>query len=159
MPDNNDEQRFRQLLPFYLTKKLDSTEHRFIADYLHRHPEAMAEEKMTRRAYNYVRNLGATRNMDQRSAVFIKQFQRPAYLSRWQRLLNILNRHKDSFVFWLGTAAAAPVLLIDDLDMFLSRFGSLFVELMENLDPLPLLERFLYPAISESLLQAANMII
>lgn len=159
MPDNNEHQRFQQQLPFYLTKKLDGAERRFIADYLRRHPEAMSEVKMTKRAYRFVRNLGAKRNLDECSAVFMKQYQRPTYLSRWQKVLRTLNRHKDSFVFWVGSAVAAPVLLIDDLDVLLVRFSNAITELIHSLDFFPYLEQLFNPAMTETLRQVLHRIV
>lgn len=158
MPENNQHQRFQELLPFYVTKKLDRAERQFMDEYLQRYPQAMGEIQITQRAYHAVRNLGANRNLDECSAEFMKQYQRPIYLSRWQRLLRKLDRHKDSFVFWLGSAVAAPVLLIEDLDVMLARFGNTFIELIHSLNFLPYLEQLFNPVVLESIRKIAERI-
>lgn len=153
MSEHNHHQRFRELLPFYLTRKLDGAERRFIADYLRRHPEAMPELNTTRRAYRYVRSLGAHRNLDQCSAIFLHRLNRPPSLGRWRRLIGWIDRRKNSLVLWAGSAAAAPAVLIDDLDVVLVRFGNATVEFLRIPDALEFIERLFTPAVVQSLKQ------
>lgn len=83
----NDQQRFEQLLPFYLTQKLSLEDKSFIQSYIASNPEAKKAVKFTEQLSRIIRNTGVNRNPDVALSRLLADFRPRKRLSLIKRLM------------------------------------------------------------------------
>ncbi|MFM8761264.1 MAG: hypothetical protein ACKOD7_06990 [Polynucleobacter victoriensis] len=83
----DDQSRFHQLLPFYVTGQLSLEDKLFVEDYIAAHPDAKKAVSFTQKLSKIVRSTGANRNPDQALNRLLADFQPRKKLSLVKRLL------------------------------------------------------------------------
>ena len=83
----DDQSRFHQLLPFYVTRQLSLEDKLFVEDYIAAHPDAKQAVTFTEKLSKIVRSTGANRNPDKALNRLLADFQPRKKLSLFKRLL------------------------------------------------------------------------
>ena len=83
----DDQSRFHQILPFYVTGQLSSEDRSFVENYIAAHPDARKALAFTEKLNKIVRSTGANRNADKALKKLLADFKPRKKLSLLKRLL------------------------------------------------------------------------
>lgn len=86
MTPRNDQARFEQLLPFYITHQLSDEDRSFMQSYIATHPEARKAAHFAERLSRIVRNTGNNRNPEAGLNRLLADYQTRQHTSLIQRL-------------------------------------------------------------------------
>lgn len=86
MTQTNDQTRFEQLLPFYITHSLSDEDRGFMQVYIATHPDAKKAAHFTERLSRIVRNTGTNRNPEAALTRLLANYQPRQRMSLIQRL-------------------------------------------------------------------------
>ena len=87
MMQRTDQARFEQLLPFYVTSKLNAEDKAFVESYSANNPEARKAIQFTEQLRHIVRNTGTSRNPDAALNRLLADFKPRQRMSLVKRLL------------------------------------------------------------------------
>ena len=90
MIQTNDQHRFEQLLPFYITNNLSTEDKAFVLSYIASNPDARKAVQFTEQLSKIVRNTGTNRNPNAALTRLLANFQPRKRLSLIKRLLEKL---------------------------------------------------------------------
>lgn len=150
---NDLQQRFRELLPFYVAGTLTNEERSHVQDYLSLNPEAHHELAVIEKFRDHVRELGSDRDLAELTASFIERFAKeiPVGFADWMQ--RYLKRP-----WWLSGIVGAPALVLNALEVDLVEAGAAALDFLRIPDLIDSLQNLLTPEIVESLYQAAQRI-